>query len=244
MGAGKTSTARALAAQLDAQPLDADHEVERRLGESIESFFDREGEAAFRAREEEVVLELLARPDTRVVALGGGALGSERIREALRAHTVVHLEVDPDDAWRRASGKGRPLARDINRFRDLHEQRRAQYEAVADAVIPPGERGAAVRALPALEALAGAPSGTRVVWASARSGDYPVFVGRGLIASGFAYPRAGRRFAVTDENVARHHRVPADMTVAIAAGEATKTLGTAENVLRRMAEAEMGHDDV
>jgi shikimate kinase / 3-dehydroquinate synthase len=244
MGAGKTSTARALAAQLDTQPLDADHEIERRLGESIESFFDREGEAAFREHEEDVVLELLARPDARVVALGGGALSSERIREALSVHTVVHLEVDPDEAWRRASGKGRPLARDIQRFRELHDQRRVQYESVADVLIPPGERAAAVRALPALEALADAPAGTRLVWASAASGDYPVFVGRGLIASGFAYPREGRRFAVTDENVALNHRVTADTTVAIAAGEATKTLGTAENVLRRMAEAEIGHDDL
>ena len=37
------------------QALDSDRELERRLGEPIESFFDREGEAAFRAREEEVV---------------------------------------------------------------------------------------------------------------------------------------------------------------------------------------------
>jgi shikimate kinase/3-dehydroquinate synthase len=244
MGAGKTSTARALAAQLDTQPLDADHEIERRLGEPIESFFDREGEAAFRAREEEVVLELLARPDAKVVALGGGALASERVREALRAHTVVHLEVDPEDAWRRASGKGRPLARDLQRFRDLHEQRRAQYESVADVVIPPSERAAAVRALPALQALADAPAGTRVVWASTASGDYPVFVGRGLIASGFVYPRDGRRFVVTDENVAVHHRVAGDAAAAISAGESAKTLRTAESVLRRMAEAEMGHDDI
>jgi shikimate kinase/3-dehydroquinate synthase len=242
MGAGKTSTARAMAARLDCQPLDADHELERRFGESIESFFDREGEAAFRVREEELVLELLAREDAKVVALGGGALGSERVRDALRRHTVVHLEVDPDDAWRRASGKARPLARDASRFRELHEQRRAHYEAVADVTIPPAERGAAIRALPALEALAEAPAGTRLVWASAASGDYPVFVGRGLIAAGFLHPRDGRRFVVTDENVAGHHRVVGDATAAIAAGESAKTLSTAESVLRRMAVAGIGHD--
>src|ERR687887_421641 len=47
-----------------------------------------------------------------MVALGGGALGSEQVRDALAGHTVVHLEVEPGEAWRRASGKGRPLARD------------------------------------------------------------------------------------------------------------------------------------
>jgi shikimate kinase/3-dehydroquinate synthase len=244
MGAGKTSAARALAAHLDARPLDADHELERVLGEPIESHFDREGEAAFRAREEEVVLELLARGDARVIALGGGALGSERVREALAGHTVVYLEVDPQDAWRRASGKGRPLARDESRFAELHEQRRPLYESVAHAILPPGERGAAARALPALLRLAEAPPGTRLVWASAESGDCPVFIGRGLIASGFFHPREGRRFVVTDANVARHHPLGGDAEAAIHPGEAAKNLRSAEWVLRRMAEAGIGHDDV
>ncbi|MEA2427359.1 MAG: shikimate kinase / 3-dehydroquinate synthase [Thermoleophilaceae bacterium] len=244
MGAGKTSTARALAGPLRAQPLDADHELERRLGEPIENFFDREGEAEFRAREEEVVLELLARPDARVVALGGGSLGSERVREALARHTVVHLEVDPDAAWRRASGKGRPLARDASRFRELYEDRRALYDSVAHAIVPPGDRGGAVRALEALEALREAPPGTRLVWATSESGEYPVFVGRGLIAAGFFHPPGGRRFVVTDENVALHHRMTGDGGAAIHPGEAAKNLQSAEWVLRRMAVAGIGHDDV
>jgi shikimate kinase/3-dehydroquinate synthase len=244
MGAGKTSAARSIAARLDCRPLDSDHELERVVGEPVESFFDREGEATFRAREEEVVLDLLARGDTRVLALGGGALGSERVRDALRAHTVVYLEVDPADAWRRASGKGRPLARDERRFRELHDDRRSLYESVADAIVPPGERGGAARALPALLALAEAPDGTRAVWASAASGDYPVFIGRGLIGSGFFHPPDTRRFVVTDQNVERHHRVEGLETAAIHPGEAAKNLRSAEWVLRKMAIAEVGHDDV
>ncbi|MEJ7658032.1 MAG: shikimate kinase, partial [Thermoleophilaceae bacterium] len=100
MGAGKSTAARAAAAALGQPALDADALLESELGESIESFFEREGEAAFRAREEEVVLGLLARPDARVVALGGGALGSARVREALREHLVVWLEVGLEEAWR------------------------------------------------------------------------------------------------------------------------------------------------
>jgi shikimate kinase/3-dehydroquinate synthase len=245
MGAGKTSACRTIAAHLDAQPLDSDHELERELGESVESFFDREGEHAFRAREEEAVLELLAREDSEVIALGGGALGSERVREALERHFVVHLEVDPDDAWRRASGKGRPLARDAGRFRELYEQRWPLYDSIADAVLPPSDRGAPLRALPALEALREAPAGTRMVWAPSESRDYPVFVGRGLIASGFFHPADGRRFVVTDEEVARHHRLSgAHGEAAIHPGEAAKTLVSAEWVLRRMAVAGMGHGDL
>jgi shikimate kinase / 3-dehydroquinate synthase len=244
MGAGKTSGVRSLAAQLDCQPLDSDHELERELGESVESFFDREGEHAFRAREEQAVLSLLERGDSAVIALGGGALESERVREALRRHTVVHLEVDPDDAWRRASGKGRPLARDASRFRELYEQRRPLYDSVASAVLPPSDRGAVLRALPAIHALRDAPAGTRLVWARAQSGDYPVFVGRGLIASGFFFPQGGRRFVVTDETVAGLFDVRADARAPIKAGEAAKNLTSAEWVLRRMAEAGIGHGDV
>ena len=120
MGAGKSTGARSLAAELGAEALDSDRELERRLGEPVESFFDREGEQAFREREEEVVLELLGREHVPVLALGGGALGSERVRDALAAHTVIHLEVDPKEAWRRASNHGRPLARDPARFARLH----------------------------------------------------------------------------------------------------------------------------
>src|SRR5687768_2903685 len=198
MGAGKTSAARTAAAALGVEPLDSDRELEGELGESLEAYFDRVGEREFRIREEQAVLRLLARPDARAVALGGGALGSETVREALREHTVVLIEVDPADAWRRASGKGRPLARDPDRFAQLHADRRAVYESCADAILPGIDRGVVGRALDALEALrTEAPPGTKLVWAHSQSGEYPVFAARGLIASGFAWPRAGRRFVVT-----------------------------------------------
>ena len=209
MGAGKSTGARTLAAELGVEALDSDRELEQRLGEPIEQFFDREGEAAFRAREEEVVCELLARAERAVIALGGGAVQSERVREALGRHVVVHLEIDPGDAWRRASGKGRPLARDPERFAQLQGDRLPVYELVADAVVPPADRDALRRALPFLEALREAPSGTRLVWAAADSGDYPVYLGRGLVEAGFLPPLAGRRFAVTDENVALLQPFPA-----------------------------------
>ncbi|MBA2794376.1 MAG: hypothetical protein H0U32_10365, partial [Thermoleophilaceae bacterium] len=141
MGAGKSSSARSVAAELGVRPLDSDRELEARLGEPIEAFFDREGEPAFRAREEEVVLDLLARArEGGVVALGGGACASARVRDALGSHTVVLLEVEAAEAWRRATGRGRPLARDRGRFDQLHADRHALYESVADAILPPAGR--------------------------------------------------------------------------------------------------------
>jgi shikimate kinase / 3-dehydroquinate synthase len=237
MGAGKSTGARALAAGLGVEPLDSDRLLEQRLGEPIESFFDREGEPAFRVREEELVLELLERPGARVIALGGGALGSERVRDALSGHTVVHLEVDPEEAWRRASNHGRPLARDPERFARLHSDRVATYESVADVIVPPGEREGIRRTIPALEALAEAPAGTRLVWAAAASGEYPVYLGTGLISSGFFHPREGRRIVVTDEHVERAVPFAGDERIVVAAGERHKTLAGAEKVLRALARA-------
>jgi 3-dehydroquinate synthetase/shikimate kinase len=244
MGAGKSTGARSLAAELGAEALDSDRELEQRLGEPVESFFDREGEQAFRAREEKLVLELLAREDAPVVALGGGALGSEWVREALAGHTVVHLEVDPEEAWRRASGRGRPLARDRGRFAQLHGDRAALYESVADAVLPPGDRDALRRALPALRALERAPGGTRLVWAAASSGDYPVFLGNGLIEAGFFHPEDGRRLVVTDENVARAQPFEGDERIVAMAGEEHKSIHGAEFVLRALAQAEAERGDI
>jgi len=244
MGAGKSTGARSLAAELGAEPLDSDRELEQRLAEPLESFFDREGEQRLRAREEEVVLELLGRPDAAVVALGGGAVGSESVRAALAQHTVVHLEVEPEEAWRRASGKGRPLARDSGRFAQLHGDRASLYESVADAVLPPGDRDALRRALPALRALAEAPSGTRLVWAFSSSGEYPVFLGHGLIESGFFYPGDARRMVVTDENVARAQPFEGDERIVTMAGEEHKSIHAAEFVLRGLAEAGAERGDI
>jgi shikimate kinase/3-dehydroquinate synthase len=244
MGAGKSTGARWLGAELGVEPIDSDRELEQRLGEPVESFFDREGEHAFRAREEELVLELLARDNAPVVALGGGAVGSERVRDALARHTVVHLEVEAGEAWRRASGKARPLARDRGRFDQLHGDRVALYESVADALLPPGDRDALRRALPALRELESAPAGTRLVWASAASGEYPVFLGTGLIAAKFFHPGDGRRFVVTDEAVARAQPFEGDERIVVMPGEEHKSIHAAEFVLRALAEAGAERGDV
>src|SRR5919206_2922468 len=96
MGAGKTTGARAAAAALGARAVDADRLLEERLGTSIDDYFATHGERAFREVEEEVVSELLERPPAPVLSLGGGAVGSARVRELLRAHTVVLCDVDVD----------------------------------------------------------------------------------------------------------------------------------------------------
>jgi len=249
MGAGKSTAARAAARALGTKAIDTDALLEAELGEPIQPFFDREGEAAFRAREEEMVLRTLARPDARIVALGGGALGSERVHEALREHVVVAFEVHPSLAWERCAGRGRPLARDRERFERLYVERAPLYFRMAHASLP-GDDAAetVVRALPALEALRSQPDSTvapRLLWAASASGDYPVFIGRGLLGRGVFHPAAGRRFLVADERVAGLHSLSGDWgAFTVPGGETEKTLANAERVLRAMARAGVGRDDL
>ncbi|MDX6658079.1 MAG: shikimate kinase / 3-dehydroquinate synthase [Solirubrobacteraceae bacterium] len=228
MGAGKSTAARRLAGALGVEAADSDRVLEDELGCSIEAFFDREGEAAFREREERVVLELLDR-DVPVLAVGGGAVLSERVRAALRAHTVALLEIDVETAWERAAGRGRPLARDRDAFAERHAERLAIYEGIADAFVPHGAAIAEVAG-----AVGAMEPGTRLVWARSASGSYPVWFGEHV------WPRPGRCFVLTDESVARlyAHRMP-DVGLAIAPGEASKSLATAQVVWEALAAA--GH---
>ncbi len=240
MGAGKTSAARAVAAELGVRAVDADAALEQRLGTSVEDFFARKGEPAFRAEEERVVCDLLDRmePDA-VVSLGGGAVLSEAVQERLGGHTVVHLDVHPDIAWQRAGGR-RPLARDRRRFDELHATRAPLYEALADAVVPHADRESIRSAMPFVRALADAPPGTKLVWARSASGSYPVFAGSGLLRSGF-WPVEGERFVVSDDVVGPLH-APAGPRVTVPAGEGAKTLATAGEVLSALARAGLDFD--
>ena len=139
MCAGKSRLGR-LAAQRLGWPLaDSDKLLEERLGEPIASFFDREGEQAFRDREQELVLELLAAPGPAIVPLGGGAVerraGARRARRSRRRARRGGSATWPGSA---PASSGRPLARDRERFAQLYAARRPLYESVAGAVLADG----------------------------------------------------------------------------------------------------------
>jgi len=72
MGAGKSSIGRRLAARMQVEFRDADHEIEIAAGCQIPEIFDRYGEAAFRDCERKVISRLLGEAP-HVLATGGGA---------------------------------------------------------------------------------------------------------------------------------------------------------------------------
>jgi shikimate kinase / 3-dehydroquinate synthase len=131
MGAGKTTIGCEVAERTHRPFVDTDEEIERRFG-PIPELFER-GEPEFRKIEEQVVAEALAGPDA-VIALGGGAVLSEKTRERLRARAfTVFLDVDADIAWERVRGSDRPLAQTEQDFRELFEARERLYHQVLDA---------------------------------------------------------------------------------------------------------------
>jgi shikimate kinase/3-dehydroquinate synthase len=231
MGAGKSS----LAARLDpAHFLDSDAEFVARRDTSIEAFFAEYGEAAFRAEEERIVLELLDR-ESGVLALGGGAVTTARVREALAGREVIWLDVPEDVAWRRVEGTGRPLARDREAFSELFALRRPLYEEVADVVLP--DIGDPLEALRWAERR---PPGSHMEWAA--HGRYPVVAAAGLLTSGW-WPLPGRVFAVSDETVGPLHAGDRSPRFDVPPGEGAKTLASAERVWAWLAESEATRAD-
>ena len=134
-GSGKSTVGRHLARRLGLPFFDSDHLIEQRLGCSIRDYFAREGEAAFRDVEQEV-LASLARGPSAVVATGGGAVLREANRRCLReAGQVIYLRSTPEELYRRVKhDTARPLlqvADPLARLRAMHAERDPLYREAA-----------------------------------------------------------------------------------------------------------------
>jgi len=149
MAAGKSVVGRLAAKRLEVPFVDSDALVEQREGPIAEIFAAR-GEQAFRVIERDVVVEALetALREPCVVALGGGAVLSGDVREALqRLPHVAWLTAPADVLWARVCSSalcGRPLAQDEQAFRRLLDERNDLYRRVASAeVLNDGSRSPA-----------------------------------------------------------------------------------------------------
>jgi shikimate kinase/3-dehydroquinate synthase len=245
MGAGK-STALAAARGEGLSTVEIDELMEASFGCTIPEAFERHGEDGFRARESELVGELLEQADDGgAIALGGGSVLSPRIRAAMKRHTVVWLQVDATEAWRRIAHSDRPLASSAESVGTLLATRLPLYEELADAVVPMGDRQIVRRALPTIRKLADLPAGTKLLWATAPGGEYPVLVGRGLLGMDW-WPLESGRFLISDRTVGPLYADRFEPLVGkaeIEAGETAKTLANTEKVLRAMAREELTRSD-
>jgi shikimate kinase len=149
-GSGKSTVGRRLAKALGVTLLDTDVAIEAKTGRAIAELFATDGEPEFRRIEEEVVRAALAEHDG-VLSLGGGAVTTTGVRDALAGHTVIYLEISAAEGVRRTGGSTvRPLLAGGDRsekFRALMSERVPLYRRVATIRVNTNRRnpGAVVR---------------------------------------------------------------------------------------------------
>jgi shikimate kinase len=121
MGTGKTSVGRLAAEFLNFEFLDTDELIQSRTGRTIADIFAREGEAVFRALEQQLVAELAGR-DKILIATGGGLPTHADNLASLKRHAlVVCLWASEDKIWERVCHQGhRPLLNDPDPRAKIH----------------------------------------------------------------------------------------------------------------------------
>jgi len=218
MGTGKTTVGREVARRLGRAFVDMDDVIAARAGKPIPRIFAEDGEAAFRAIEAAVCAELSAQ-DGLVIATGGGALvnvsnrrvmmygvGGARSETCSRTserrqvrrtsesatHLVICLDAGPEEILRRVGGNAdRPLLNvDDPRaeVRRLLAARREAYGAVPWHIETSGREvdDVVVQVLTLVE--------TVTLPVKSPGGEYPIHIGRGLLAHlGGALRAAGVR---------------------------------------------------
>ena len=256
--------------------VDTDDEIANVAGKPVESIFAEAGEAHFRRLEHEYLAEV-SRGERQVVSTGGGIITDARNRELMeRSGVIVCLEARPETIYERLVRQQRrgdgPVVRPmltspdpLSRIRSLKAERQFDYTLAHWTVhtdhLSPAEAGEEViRAWNMLANPAATDAEPRDTDLAATvrtsSGDYPVWVGWGLLE------QLGERvkrlltppvaYVITDEGVFGQARraqvameaagIPTHMFL-IPPGERSKTLETAQHLYKWLAgrKAERGH---
>ncbi len=111
MAAGKTSLGRRVAKELSVPFVDSDVLFVREHG-AITDFFSAHGEPEFRRIEAQIIATELAKPGTKILALGGGAVLTDSTRKLLAEFPTILLMTTQDAVLRTANLSRRPLLRD------------------------------------------------------------------------------------------------------------------------------------
>jgi shikimate kinase len=167
MGAGKSAIGKRLAQRLGLPFVDADDEIEHAAGCTIGEFFEKYGEAEFRAGERRVIARLLDEPP-RVLSTGGGAYMDAETRALMRIKAVtVWLRADLDVLFDRVRRRGhRPLLREgdpkeiLGRLMTQRYPVYAEADIIVDSTAQPADR-TTEQVIEALQAhLRAQPTGT------------------------------------------------------------------------------------
>lgn len=234
MGCGKSSVGKRLASRLGMPFIDADEEIERAAGKSINDIFCEHGESHFRDGERKVIARLLA-GGPQVLATGGGAYMNPETRTKIGENGIsVWLKAELPVLLRRVTKRDtRPLLKTGNAETIMQKLIDERYPVYADADITVESReephevivsdiiqrvariarpGAACNSSPPRTAMPKQRAellNSRTVGVDLADRSYDVLIGSGLLrdAGRLLKERLGKVkcAVVTDENVARHH---------------------------------------
>ena len=136
MGVGKSTVGKRLASRLHLPFADADHEIERAAGMTVNEIFERFGEAYFRDGERRVIQRLVD-GTPKVIATGGGAFINMETRALILDHAIAiwldaPIHILADRVRRRDN---RPLLRNRDPHQVLSELAAIRNPIYAEAPI-------------------------------------------------------------------------------------------------------------
>ena len=109
MGSGKTTIGKILSSRLKYQFFDTDEEIKKKLGMSISSIFDKQGESGFRIIESQILEELSIKSKS-IISTGGGIVLMKENRVIMKNGTCIYLKIDFEEQLKRlANSDDRPL---------------------------------------------------------------------------------------------------------------------------------------
>lgn len=143
MGCGKTEVGRRLAAKIGWSFIDTDDLIEKQTAKKIEKIIAEKGESGFREIEARLIPPLLCNQHQTIIALGGGAVIKEEVRQAL-AQTcyVLWLWTPLEKLLPRIQANSRPLLagqRTFHERKHLFQKRIPLYSECCDLLIPNNE---------------------------------------------------------------------------------------------------------
>ena len=140
MGVGKGSVAREVIKHSDYIAIDTDDLIESMENRRVKEIFEEDGEAYFRKLEFDVALWLERGVSNTLISTGGGFYKQKNLK---KIGTVVLLDSPFDAIIKRIRKhpnavrklKKRPLLNDLKKAKELYDERRPEYLALADIVI-------------------------------------------------------------------------------------------------------------
>ena len=130
-GVGKTTVGKAIGEAMRRPWIDADHELEKEIGD-ISTYITEQGEPAFREKETEVIAKLGTQTGL-VISTGGGCVTIPQNYAHLRQNGRIYQLTQPIE---NLSTSGRVLSSGgLERLRELEEIRTPMYESFAQCIV-------------------------------------------------------------------------------------------------------------